>query len=227
MSVEPSQPAEVRQLRSDAERNRQRILDVAGDVFAEQGLTASMNDIAAAAGLGVGTVYRRFPDRDDLIRAVFGQRLAQIEHRALEAGDDPDPWHGLVQFFEETVGLEACDRGLAHLMDETLRRSLADRTDTIRWAVAALIVRAQESGQLRSDVDWSDFVVMRRMLTEAATTTRSVRPDNWKRMFTLLLDGLRALGRKELLRASRALADLQRDELEHGHPAHVADRLIP
>jgi AcrR family transcriptional regulator len=209
VSAEPSHPGETRQLRSDAERNRQRILDVAGDVFAEQGLAASMNDIAAAAGLGVGTVYRRFPDREDLIWAVFEQRLAHIEHLALKARNDPDPWHALVQFFEETIALEACDRGLAHLMDETLRRSLADRTDTIRWAVRTLIVRARESGQLRADVDWGDFVVMRRMLTEAATTTRSVRPDNWKRMFTLLLDGLRGPGQTPLPDAPLTLADLQ------------------
>jgi AcrR family transcriptional regulator len=191
----PAGPVPVA-LRRDAQRNRERILAVAGEVFATQGLNASMNDIAAAAGVGVGTVYRRFPERVDLIRGVFEHRLAGIERLALRAGDDPDPWAGITWLFEEVLALETTDRGLTQLLaDEELRVSLVDgggAKDTLRSTLDTLVARAQASGQLRGDVGAGDFIVLRRMLTEAAMATRAVRPEYWRRMLAVCLDGLRA-----------------------------------
>src|SRR5438105_12820922 len=99
-----------RPLRKDAERNRQRILDAAAELFAQRGLGVTLNDIAHHAGVGVGTVYRRFPDKADLIEGLFEQRIRQIVELADAALADPDPWRGLTGFIERTCELQAQDR---------------------------------------------------------------------------------------------------------------------
>src|SRR6188768_1525257 len=97
-SPHPSDLSPQRPLRSDAERNRQRILQAAEEVFAARGLDASLDDIAAAAGVGVGTVYRRFPDKDALIDALFEDKIRRV-HALAEAGlTEPDPWEALAGF---------------------------------------------------------------------------------------------------------------------------------
>src|SRR5207244_10954019 len=85
-------------LRKDAERNRQRILEAARELFARQGLGVTLNDIAHHAGVGVGTVYRRFPDRRQLIEALFEQRLEKIRQLLEEALEEPHPWRWLTSF---------------------------------------------------------------------------------------------------------------------------------
>ena len=89
-----------RPLRADAERNRQRILDAAADLFAERGLQVSLDEVAERAGVGVGTVYRRFPDREALIDALFQVRVEEFIGIAREAAADPDAWAGLTRFIE-------------------------------------------------------------------------------------------------------------------------------
>ena len=105
-----------RPLRRDAERNRQRILDAARVVFAERGLSGSLDDIARQAGVGVGTVYRRFPDKELLIDALFEERIEEIADVARAAADHPDPWEGLVDFLTRTQELQSRDRGLKELV---------------------------------------------------------------------------------------------------------------
>jgi len=198
-------------LRADAVRNRERILEVAGEVFATQGLDASMVDIAAAAGVGVGTVYRRFPDREDLIGGVFEQRLAGLERLALRAARRADPWDAIAWLFEEVLVLEASDRGLFQLLeDEGRRRVMLGRVDTLRTVMAGLVEAAQRSGQLRGDVGLGDFLVLKRMLVEAAVTTRSADPDYWRRMLALCLEGLRAPGSVPLPGRPLDLGELER-----------------
>src|SRR5438270_2551864 len=89
-----------RPLRKDAERNRRRILDAAAELFTERGLGVTLNDIAHHADVGVGTVYRRFPNKELLIDALFEDRLAEFAKLAEDALTDSDPWHGLVGFLE-------------------------------------------------------------------------------------------------------------------------------
>src|SRR3954471_24303008 len=95
-----------RPLRRDAERNRQRILAAAGELSTERGLRVTLDDIAHHAGVGVGTVYRRFPDKEVLIDALFEQRLERMRATAEQALADPDPWNGLVRFFERGCELQ-------------------------------------------------------------------------------------------------------------------------
>jgi AcrR family transcriptional regulator len=197
-------------LRRDARRNRERILDVAGELFATRGLDTSMTDIAAAAGVGVGTVYRRFPDRADLLRGVFEQRLAALEGLALEARRHPDAWEAIGWLFEQALGLESTDRGLMQLLgDETLRAALVGRVDSLRTTLRLLVARAQASGQLRADVGVADLLLLRRMLLEAASATRAVRPEYWRRMLAISLDGLAAPGAAPL--PGRPLSDAELD----------------
>src|SRR5215468_12232436 len=96
-----------RPLRRDAERNRQLILRAASEVFTSRGLQASLDDVAQHAGVGVGTVYRRFPDKEALVEALFEERLDTMAGLAEQGLADPDPWAGLVFFLEEAGGLLA------------------------------------------------------------------------------------------------------------------------
>src|SRR4051812_50122594 len=94
-------------LRRDAERNRRRILAAAADAFAEGGLAVTMDEIAGRAGVGVGTVYRRFPDKEVLIEALFEQRIDELVALAEGARDEPDPFVGPVPFFEAGLAVQA------------------------------------------------------------------------------------------------------------------------
>src|SRR6201996_3844948 len=93
-----------RRLRRDAERNRQRILAAAAEVFTEHGLDATLDEVARAAGVGVGTVYRRFPDKESLVAELFRERVDALVTVAEEACTARDPWQGLVTYLEFVAG---------------------------------------------------------------------------------------------------------------------------
>src|SRR6266699_1710582 len=103
---------EVRPLRRDAERNRQRILKAASEVFNERGLEVSLDEIARYAGVGVGTVYRRFRTKEELVAALCKERIDSVAALADEALQAPDPWSGLVSLMEQMAELMAGDLGL-------------------------------------------------------------------------------------------------------------------
>lgn len=106
----------VRPLRRDAERNRQRILRAASEVFTERGLEVSLDEVARHAGVGVGTVYRRFRTKEDLVEALFVDRIEEVAALAEKAAQDPDPWSGLASFMAEAADLLAGDLGLRQIM---------------------------------------------------------------------------------------------------------------
>src|SRR5579875_2240178 len=108
--------ASDRPLRRDAALNRRRILHAAAEVFTARGLGASLDDVARQAGVGVGTVYRRFPDKDTLIEALFEERLGAITGVAERALAEPDSWTALVTFLENASSLMAADRGLREIL---------------------------------------------------------------------------------------------------------------
>src|SRR4029079_15919418 len=105
-------PVTERPLRRDAELNRQRIVEAAREAFAEVGIDAPMEEVARRAGVGMGTVYRRFPAKEDLIDAVFEEALADVEAIATEALQVPDAWTGFRLYIERTMELNAANRGL-------------------------------------------------------------------------------------------------------------------
>src|SRR3954451_10886682 len=107
----------TRPLRKDAARNRDRLLAAARDLFAAHGLNVTLNDIAHHAGVGVGTAYRRFPNKEAVIDALFEQQLRDMAAVADQALQDPDAWHGLVTFLERSLDMQSGDRGLIETMN--------------------------------------------------------------------------------------------------------------
>ena len=217
MVVSPDRPTR----RRDAEANHARLLAAATDVFSEQGLSGSLEEIARRAGVGPGTLYRHFPTRDDLVDSIFEARFASLVEIADDALRSSDAWQGLVGFIEDALTLQACDRGLRDVMLQarlretrltTMRRKLEPR-------LGRLVERARTAGQLRPDFEPSDLAVLFWMLATVVDTTAAIHPDLWRRQLTLVLDGLRAtqeapttlpvraLTKRELTAARRAHAE--------------------
>ena len=105
-----------RPLRRDAERNRRRILAAAAEVFTERGLDATLDEVARAANVGVGTVYRRFPDKESLVAELFRDRIDALVTVAEQACAAADPWEGLASYLEFAAAALAGDLGLRQLM---------------------------------------------------------------------------------------------------------------
>jgi len=184
----------ARPLRRDAERNRQLILSAARTLFAQRGLDASLDDVAHEAGLGVGTVYRRFPNREALIDALFDDGLEAITEIVQTAQAAPRAWDGLRHFMASMLELQAADRGLR---DVILARRVAeperDRTrDRIKPALESLVARAQREGDLRADLTSADVAVLEIAVLGAAEFTGVAAPDAWRRYLAIVLDGMRA-----------------------------------
>lgn len=180
-------------LRADAERNRQRILAAAAEVFAARGLDASLEDVARVAGVGIGTVYRRFPSRTELVDALFEQRIDALVHAAQQAAQLGDSWKALVQFLEQAIGPQVEDRALTDLL--LSNRHGTDRLLRVRARlqplVGALVEAAQRDGHIRADVAVTDIPVLQMMLVAVGTFAHDVAPGLWRRYLALLLDGLR------------------------------------
>lgn len=178
-------------LRSDAARNRERIVAAAAEVFAVRGLEATLDDIAAHAGLGVGTVYRRFANRDELVEALFAEKLERVACLARQVLDEPDSWVALRRLLEVMGEVVTTDQGLFEVLvcrpggHEAVRELMLP-------IVTAVFERAQADGHLRADVTPTDFPMLLRMMAAIADATRDVRPDVWRRYLELFLDGLRA-----------------------------------
>ena len=190
---ESAPPAE-RPLRRDAERNRQRILDAARVVFADRGLSGSHDDIAREAGVGVGTVYRRFPDKEQLIDALFEARIQEIADVARAAVDHPDPWEALVGFLMRTQELQSQDRGLKELVlggSRGAERAVAARS-LIAPLAGQILQRAKDAGAVRSDFELTDLPMIQLAIGTIAESSRDIAPDIWRRMMALVIDGLRA-----------------------------------
>src|SRR5690348_6981256 len=155
-----------RPLRKDAELNRRKILDAAGELFAERGLRVTLNDVAHHAGVGVGTVYRRFPDKAQLIDELFEERLEEIHALIETAIADPDPWHGLSSFLENVSKIQASDRTVKELLFNT--PCCAERVPKMQakmFPLATVLVKqAQESGQLRPDAAAQDVPMVQLMI---------------------------------------------------------------
>jgi AcrR family transcriptional regulator len=182
-----------RPLRRDAERNRQRILRAAAEVFTTRGLQASLDDVAHHAGVGVGTVYRRFPDKESLAEALFEERMQAMVALAEKSLAERDSWTGLVSFLEGVCTQLATDRGLHEiLMFATYGRDRLDHArDRMKPLVTKLLLRAQRDGHVRSDLRPTDVLFIEFMITAAARYAEPVRLGIWRRYLTLITDALR------------------------------------
>ncbi len=182
-----------RRLRADAARNRAAIVAVAREVFAEQGLEAPLEAIAARAGVGIATLYRRFPTREKLVAAALTEKVAEYAEaaeRALAAGD---PWDGFAGFVQRICELQVGDRGLSDLLSMTL--SADEQVEQLRRTandqVVRLIERAKAEGALREDFVGEDLVLLLIATAAVMHVTQADAPGAWRRFVALALDAFR------------------------------------
>jgi AcrR family transcriptional regulator len=181
----------ARPLRADAARNRALILETAAEVFAEHGLDAGYDEIARRAGIGVGTVYRRFPERSELVQALFETRIDEIVALAEESQRNEDAWAGLTWFLEKALERQVVDRGLKEVMASTLQDGdhMSVGRERLGPIIEDLVARAQAAGSMRADVEATDLGVQLMLMSSLSTPDQ---PDLWRRYLALILDGLRA-----------------------------------
>jgi AcrR family transcriptional regulator len=192
--IDIAAPVEVKQ-RADARRNRRRVLDAARQRFAEHGVDAQVDDIARAAGVGVGTVYRHFPTKDALLEALAADRFARLTEWATEALSDPDAWQGFCEFLRRSAELQASDRALSAVLSE--RDSFvgaARESDELIDATQALVDRAQDAGALRADITAHDIAMLMCGLGSSCGPHGFAAKHGmgWERYLEIIVAGLRA-----------------------------------
>ncbi|WP_433794168.1 TetR/AcrR family transcriptional regulator [Actinoplanes sp. CA-252034] len=179
-------------LRRDAQRNRERIVEAAGEVFATRGFAATLDDVAHHAGVGVGTVYRRFPTKEELIDAVFTDRLEDLVTLAEEALAAESAWEGLTGFLRTSARWHAADRGLRDAALSMGEQHFKQAGEQIVPLLEQLMERAHAEGTLRPDAGFHDFPIIMAMVTEMAQHSEGCRPGLYERYLEMVIDGLRA-----------------------------------
>jgi AcrR family transcriptional regulator len=183
-----------RGLRTDAARNRERVLDAAREVFASQGIDASSNEIARLAGVGIATLYRRFPTRDALIAAVFTEKMDAYAAAVAAALDDPDPWHGFCTYIETICQMQADDRGFADVLTLTFptAEALEEQRNIVLEKLKELLDQAKKAGRLRTDFVHQDVPLILMANAGVITATRDAAPDSWRRLVGYLIQSFAA-----------------------------------
>ena len=190
-------------LRADARRNRAAVVDAAKKLFADEGLDAQMPDVAKAAKVGVGTVYRHFPTKEELIAALADERFERLAQAAREALEADDAWEGFSDFIQFSAQIQADDRGLCEVM--------GSRPDVMGAAAEAaglpelcekMVKRTQRSGELRRDIEWEDIPMIACGLGRITQADVGPAVGRWPRLVQIILDGLRAPGTRKLPKAT-------------------------
>ncbi len=186
----------ARALRSDAVRNRQRLLDAAAEAFTTSGVGVSLESIAARAGVSIGTLYNHFPDRNALVDAVVGDSLDRIVAVADAAAGLDDPWAAFEALILGTCELQAQDRAVADLLGMRYPHTgiVAAVCDHLMDRFVEIIERGRRAGALRDDLvveDIGPILWSNARIIEAGGT---MTPDAWRRHLGFVLDGLRGPG---------------------------------
>lgn len=188
-------------MRSDAVRNRARVLDAARELFGRDGLDAQMDDIAASAGVGVGTVYRHFETKEALLQALAADYFAALTAIAEQALAQDDPWHAFESFIRRGAESMAKNRALAQVSadrPELMQSAAQDADLTLEFfgKVEEVILRAQAAGELRPDFELSDVPAI--MCSLGALQISPKGYSSWRRILEFVLDGLHGPGGSEL-----------------------------
>jgi AcrR family transcriptional regulator len=188
---------ETRPLRADAERNRKRLLDAAAAVFAEHGLEASTAEIARRAGVGQGTVFRRFPTKDDLVAAIVVDRLHEITDTARALLADPPAEGAVLAFMSELAQTHVRDRGLVEAVNGT--RALADPAvhdahGELMDVLEEIVKTDREAGLVREDLGAFDVMALGKAVASACEP--GVVTAGWKRYLAVVAAGLKPSGEK-------------------------------
>jgi AcrR family transcriptional regulator len=188
-----------RMLRADARRNRAAVLVAAKQLFGESGLDVQMPDVAKSAKVGVGTVYRHFATKDELIAALVAERFERLAEKCREVLALDDPWEGTCEFIRFAAQIQSEDRGLCEVMGS--RPELMDaaaRANDLPALCDRLVKRAQRAGKLRRDLSWEDIPMIACGLGSIIHTSVGPATGRWPRLVELILDGLRAPGTRKL-----------------------------
>jgi AcrR family transcriptional regulator len=184
---------EQRGKRRDARRNHELLVAAARQVFGEQGVDASLEEIARRAGLGIGTLYRHFTTREALVEAIVERRIGELVAVAEAAAREPDGWGGFVRFLERTLELQAGDRVLKDILMRypTGAGRLASAREELRGLFEQVLARAREHGTLREDFVFADLALLFWSFAPLIDATAEVAPNAWRRHLHWLVDGLR------------------------------------
>ncbi|MCD7035100.1 TetR/AcrR family transcriptional regulator [Metabacillus sp. GX 13764] len=196
MNKKTENPGEVtepigRSIRADAKRNIQALLEAAMKVFAESGVDAPVREIAEAAGVGVGTVYRHYPQRSDLIQAVFRQEVDACAEAAEELAERYEPAEALSQWMQRFVDFIAAKRGLAaalHSGDPAYSALPAYFEERLNPALKTLLETAEAAGEVRADAEPDELL---RAAASLCTTVKKGDAVHAKKMAALIVDGMR------------------------------------
>jgi AcrR family transcriptional regulator len=204
---------EPRRLRADAERNRRRLLDAATEIFCGRGLDIGVGEIAQAAGVGRGTLFRNFPTKEHLIAAVVVDRMNESINRGKALMDAPDPGEALFSLIDQAVGRQQTDRALfdalddAWLSNDEIRAAHTELMDVLD----TLVRRAQEAGAVRDDIGAVDVLMMIKGVCEAASSFQHVDPHVGMRQLDLVRAAISTPGAQRPLRGRPpTLKDLDR-----------------
>jgi AcrR family transcriptional regulator len=179
-------------LRKDAQRNRERIVSSARLLFASDGIDVPVEDVTRNAGVGMGTLYRHFPTKQDLVDAVLEEAFDAYAGFARDGLDAEDAWSGLVGFLERTLELHAANRCLIEVTmtsEHGRARSQAVR-EAVKPLVEQLVARAHAQGALRADVTADDIPPLFWGLGRIIERTEAESPGYWRRQLGFMLDGL-------------------------------------
>ena len=176
--------------RADARRNRARILEAAEQILVRRGTTASTEEIARAAGVGIGTLFRHFPTKEELIRGVFEARLRRLTDEAIHLTAADDPGAALTTFLRQAVGQSEVKTALAGMLTEAgIDIHAGDAQRALREALSPLLERAQNAGAVRRDLEVPELIGL------LAGTSRAIEyattPASQTRILAVILNGLR------------------------------------
>jgi AcrR family transcriptional regulator len=184
-----------RPLRADAARNRALILDAARAAFADGGLDVGVEEIARRAGVGKGTLYRRFPTKEALVRAIFDDLLDELDRLVEEIAADPDPAGAFIRFLGESVRRQASNQGFLDVVAQRLGAAALSNEQRRRFlaAVGQPLRRAQAGGGVRADLEPEDVQMILRMLGATTRPAADGTPmdAHWPRYLGLIQDALR------------------------------------
>jgi AcrR family transcriptional regulator len=204
-------------LRSDARRNREKILAAASELFAREGAGLCMDDLARRAGVGHATVFRRFPNKEELVLAMFEDRLAAVAELVEEAAGAEDAWEGIVAAMTAIAERQARDRGLMEAVGTEVFGSprLRAARERVIAPMGELLARAQAAGQVRDDLEPIDVFFLITAAGHASPCHFDI-PDLWRRYLGVVLDGMRPAGASPLSPPAPTVAEF---EAAIGNPA--------
>ena len=209
-------------LRADAERNRERILAAARQVFRGRGLYAPLEEVASRAGVGVATLYRRFPTRVDLITGVFEEKMHEYADSVERALADPDPWQGFCRHVETVCAMQVGDRGMTDVLTMTFPADVrfeAARTRAYAGFVE-LVTKAKAAGRLRADFSPEDLAMVLMANAGVVNATGDAAPETWRRLVAYFLQAFAA-------DAARPLPDPPSPEQMHQAQLRIQRSALP